>query len=89
MSFRMGMPALRQSLDTLAAVSSPDSVVRSMQVTARHSQAACHCFLTVRRVPKVAALVLRRDEMKVFVDIQEVGMGEGDHHNVCRCVHGG
>ena len=66
MSFRMGMPALRQSLDTLAAVSSPDSVVRSMQVTARHSQAACHCFLTVRRVPKVAALVLRRDEMKGF-----------------------
>jgi len=34
---------------TLLLVSSPPSVVRSMQVTARRSQAACHSFLTERR----------------------------------------
>src|SRR4029450_12591060 len=40
---------------TLRGVSSPESVVRSMTLTARSSQAACHCFFTVRRVPIVAA----------------------------------
>lgn len=34
---------------TLLLVSSPPSVVRSMQVIARRSQAACHSFLTERR----------------------------------------
>ncbi len=38
----IGLAALRQSLSTLDSVSSPLKVVKSMQVTARQSQAACH-----------------------------------------------
>src|SRR2546427_9403734 len=54
-SWRTGCWALAQSRSTLLGVSSPWSVVRSTQVTARSSQAACHSFLTVRRVGMVAA----------------------------------
>src|SRR6266478_1987399 len=46
-----------QSANTLV------SVVRSIQVTARRSQAACHSFFTVRRVPMVCA---RRSTALVF-----------------------
>jgi hypothetical protein len=38
----IGLAAFKQSRSTLASVSSPLSVVKSMQVTALHSQAACH-----------------------------------------------
>ena len=41
---------MKHSLDTFVTVSSPDRVVRSMQVTALRSQAACHCFFIERRV---------------------------------------
>src|SRR5205814_749104 len=54
-SWRTGWRALAHSRRTLPAVSSPCSVVKSMQVIARSSQAACHSFLTVRRVGMVAA----------------------------------
>src|SRR6266446_6973153 len=54
-SARMGLFALAHSRSTLVGVSSPWSVVRSMHVMARSSQAACHSFLTVRRVGMVAA----------------------------------
>src|SRR5262245_34082503 len=54
-SSRTGWRALAQSRCTLPGVSSPESVVKSMTLTARSSQAACHCFFTVRRVPIVAA----------------------------------
>src|SRR5438477_6902350 len=54
-SGRTGFLALAHSRSTLVGVSSPWSVVRSMQVIARKSQAACHSFLTVRRVGMVAA----------------------------------
>src|SRR5438876_497024 len=54
-SGRTGLFALAHSRSTLVGVSSPWSVVRSMQVIARKSQAACHSFLTVRRVGMVAA----------------------------------
>src|SRR5690606_2559780 len=47
--------ALAQSRFTLLAVSSPESVVRSISVIAFSNQAACHCFFTVRRVGIVAA----------------------------------
>src|SRR5712692_10021057 len=51
----MGARALAQSRSTFPGVSSPWRVVRSMQVTARSSHAACHSFLTVRRFGNVAA----------------------------------
>src|SRR5947209_5029212 len=54
-SGRNGRRALAQSRRTFPGVSSPCGVVRSMHVTARSSQAACHSFLTVRRVGIVAA----------------------------------
>src|SRR5256885_16594522 len=54
-SGRSGRRALAQSRSTFPGVSSPCSVVRSMQVIARSSQAACHSFFTVRRVGIVAA----------------------------------
>src|SRR5712691_8155971 len=54
-SGRTGLFALAHSRSTLLGVSSPCSVVRSMQVMARSSHAACHSFLTVRRVGMVAA----------------------------------
>src|SRR3989442_12595890 len=47
--------ALAHGRSTLVGVSSPWSVVRSMHVMARSSHAACHSFLTVRRVGIVAA----------------------------------
>ena len=47
--------ALAQSRATRPSVSSPYSVVRSMHWIALTSQAACHSFLTVRRVGSVAA----------------------------------
>src|SRR4051812_9639345 len=56
MSSRTGLRALAQRRRTLLGVSSPESVVRSIQVMARNSQAACHSFLTVRRVTSVVAL---------------------------------
>ena len=55
MSDLIGLAAFKQSLCTLASVSSPARVVKSMHVKARHNQAACHCFFTVLRVPNVAA----------------------------------
>src|SRR2546425_11117438 len=55
MSWRTGCCALAQRRSTLVGVSSPCRVVRSMQVMARSSQAACHSFFTVRRVGMVAA----------------------------------
>ena len=45
----------RRAAARVPGVSSPASVVRSMQVMARSSQAACHSFFTVRRVGRVAA----------------------------------
>src|SRR5256885_16256068 len=54
-SGRTGLFALAHRRSTLVGVSSPWSVVRSMQVIARGSPAACHSFLTVRRVGIVAA----------------------------------
>ena len=53
-SARTGRRALAQSRRTRPGVSSPESVVRSIRVTARSSQAACHSFLTVRRPRSVA-----------------------------------
>ena len=50
-----GFCALKHNRATLVAVSSPERVVKSMQVTARRSQAACHCFFTDRRVFSVSA----------------------------------
>ena len=50
-----GRRALAQSRRTRPGVSSPESVVRSMQVIAFTSHAACHSFLTDRRVVRVAA----------------------------------
>ena len=58
MSGRIGLAAFKHSLCTLTSVSSPARVVKSMQDRARHSHAACHCFFTVLRVPKVAARLL-------------------------------
>lgn len=55
MSPRNGLRALAHKRSTLPAVSSPDSVVRSINVIARSSHAACHCCFTVRRVGIVAA----------------------------------
>ena len=52
---RTGWRAFAHRRRTLPGVSSPASVVRSMHVTARSSQAACHAFLTERRAPSVAA----------------------------------
>src|SRR5256885_289250 len=54
-SGRTGLLALAHRRSTLVGVSSPWSVVRSMHVMARSSHAACHSFLTVRRVGIVAA----------------------------------
>src|SRR6058998_2926859 len=54
-SGRTGLFALAHRRSTLVGVSSPWSVVRSMHVMARSSHAACHSFLTVRRVGIVAA----------------------------------
>ena len=54
-SSRSGRRAFAHSRRTLPGVSSPASVVRSMSVIARSNQAACHSFLTVRRVGMVAA----------------------------------
>src|SRR6516162_8544710 len=51
----MGWRAFAQRRFTRSSVSSPERVVRSMQVMARSSQAICHSFLTVRRVTSVAA----------------------------------
>src|SRR5580698_3046240 len=50
-----GRRAFAQRRLTRSAESSPESVVRSMQEMARSSQAACQSFLTLRRVPMVAA----------------------------------
>lgn len=50
-----GFCALKHNRATLVAVSSPERVVKSIQVTARRSQAACHCFLIDRRVFSVSA----------------------------------
>src|SRR5713101_9585724 len=54
-SGRTGLFALAHRRSTLVGVSSPWRVVRSIQVMARSSHAACHSFLTVRRVGIVAA----------------------------------
>ena len=56
----MGSRALAASRETFPAVSSPERVVRSMQVTARRSQAACHSFLTVRRLGRGGSPALDR-----------------------------
>src|SRR5207244_4240899 len=53
-SGRTGLFALAHRRSTLVGVSSPWSVVRSMHVMARSSHAACHSFLTVRRVGRLA-----------------------------------
>ena len=59
-----GRRAFAQSLLTRSSVSSPDSVVKSMHVIARSSQAICQSFFTVRRVASVAA---RRSTALVFI----------------------
>src|SRR5712671_6705465 len=61
----MGCRPFAHKRRTRSSVSSPDNVVRSMQVMARSSQAICQSFFTVRRVTKVwarrsTALVLTR-----------------------------
>src|SRR5579864_3961327 len=61
----MGCRALAHKRRTRSSVSSPDSVVRSMQAIARRSHAACHSFFTVRLatcdcVRRSTALVLTR-----------------------------
>ncbi|CAG9256977.1 hypothetical protein PUN4_280070 [Paraburkholderia unamae] len=53
-SARTGWRAFMHRRCTRPSVSSPLSVVRSMQVMAFSSQAACASFLTARRVPSVA-----------------------------------
>src|SRR5713101_2915652 len=60
-----GRRAFAHKRRTRSSVSSPESVVRSMQVMALSSHAACDSFFTVRRVTRVwarrsAALVLTR-----------------------------
>src|SRR5690606_26889107 len=50
-----GLTALAHRRRTRPGVSSPASVVRSMRVMALSSQAACHSFLTLRLVVRVAA----------------------------------
>src|SRR5205823_10093194 len=55
--------ALAQSRLTRSSVSSPERVVKSMQVMARSSQAICQSFFTVRRVTSVEA---RRSTALVF-----------------------
>src|SRR5258707_15708740 len=59
----MGCHALAHMRRTRSSVSSPESVLRSMHVMARSSQAACHSFFTVRRVTSVCA---RRSTALVF-----------------------
>src|SRR5712672_1831732 len=54
-SCRMGCRPFAHKRRTRSSVSSPDSVVRSMQVMARSSHAICQSFFTVRRVTKVCA----------------------------------
>ena len=54
-SSRTGRRAFWHSLTTRPGVSSPDRVVRSMQVIALSSHAACHSRLTLRRVLRVLA----------------------------------
>ena len=61
----MGCRPFAHNRRTRSSVSSPERVVRSMQVTARRSQAACHSFFTVRRATwdwtrRSTALVLTR-----------------------------
>jgi hypothetical protein len=62
-----GWRAFAQRRRTRSSVSSPESVVRSMQVMARRSQAICQSFFTERRVTRVLARrsmaeVLRRTD---------------------------
>ncbi len=64
MSCANGCRALAHSRSTRPGVSSELSVVRSISVMARSSQAACHSFFTVRRVPMVAA---RRSSAERFM----------------------
>src|SRR6267143_842916 len=54
-SCRMGCRPFAHKRRTRSSVSSPDNVVRSMQVMARSSHAICQSFFTVRRVTKVCA----------------------------------
>src|SRR6267154_2031365 len=54
-SCRMGCRPFAHKRRTRSSVSSPDNVVKSMQVIARKSQAICQSFFTVRRVTKVCA----------------------------------
>ena len=53
-----GWRALAQRRRTRSSVSSPERVVRSMQVMARRSQAICQSFFTVRRVVRVCGAAL-------------------------------
>src|SRR3569623_521450 len=64
MSCVSGWLALAQRRSTRPGVSSELSVVRSISVMALSSQAACHSFLSVRRVPMVAA---RRSRAERFM----------------------
>ena len=76
MSALRGLAAFKHNLCTLASVSSPESVVKSMQVKARQSQAACHCILTVRFVPSVSArlltagklILMRKEKKSIWID---------------------
>src|SRR6267378_5270883 len=54
-SCRMGCRPFAHKRRTRSSVSSPDNVVKSMQVIARSSQAICQSFFTVRRVTSVCA----------------------------------
>src|SRR5712671_2510475 len=54
-SWRMGCRPFAHKRLTRSSVSSPDNVVRSMQVMPRSSHAICQSFFTVRRVTKVCA----------------------------------
>ena len=65
-----GRRALAQSRRTRPGVSSPASVVRSMQVTAFTSQAAWYSFLTERRVVSVAARRSTRARLTSIVSNQ-------------------
>src|SRR5436190_1021370 len=65
-SGRSGRRALAHSRKTLPGMSSPWSVVISMQEIARSSEAACYSFFTVRRVGIVAARHSRAEAAGIY-----------------------
>ena len=88
MSLRTGWRALAQSRSTRPGVSSELSVVRSIRVMALSSQAACHSFLTVRRVPMVEA---RRSSAERFMrtrSTQSRSSGKPGLRSLASCFFG-